>query len=238
MQPLPSSLLQSLRKQSAAVKTMKQDLQQVPLLASAPQFVIAHSAGSPGCQRQRIYDSEGRLSSSSTFITTAYSNSDTVTGQNTCRAVAGNRRTAFSRRTGTQSARGRQCGQRTLAEPVLEAPRHVLEIAHAPCASGLPADGLLAPLVCAAITDPQRVSKTERLFQESRHYQKAKQQTAALAAKLGCSHLRIVAAGKPHDEHLLFWMWNERRPQRLHSVCVLFRLLPARTTTACLSNQY
>ena len=175
----------------AQAKCSCQDQQQVPQLASAPQLVIAHSAESPGCQQQRIYDSEGRLSSSSIFALTA----TLQQRQNTRRAVAGNRRTTISRRTGTQSARGRQCGQRTLAEPVLEAPRHVLEIAHAPCASGLPADGLLAPLVCAAIRDPQRVSKTDRLFQKSRHCQKARQQTAALAAKLGCSHLRIVAAG-------------------------------------------
>ena len=38
--------------------------------------------------------------------------------------------------------------------------------------------------------------------------------------------LRILAAGKPHDEHLLFWMWYELRPQRRHSVCVLLCRLP------------
>jgi hypothetical protein len=44
--------------------------------------------------------------------------------------------------------------QRTLPEPVLEAARHLLEVAHAPGAGRLPADGLLAPLVCAAASAP------------------------------------------------------------------------------------
>jgi hypothetical protein len=35
----------------------------------------------------------------------------------------------------------------TLAEPVLEAPGHVLHVAHAAGAGGVPADGLLPPLV-------------------------------------------------------------------------------------------
>ena len=26
-------------------------------------------------------------------------------------------------------------------------------------------------------------------------------------------HCRILAAGYPHDEHVCFWMWSERRPR-------------------------
>lgn len=37
---------------------------------------------------------------------------------------------------------------------------------------------------------------------------------------------RIFAAGYPHFEQVCFWMWRERRPHRLHSVCVLFWRLP------------
>ena len=41
------------------------------------------------------------------------------------------------------------------------------------------------------------------------------------------SHLRILAAGYPHEEHVLFWMWNDLLPQRLQRVCVLLWRLPA-----------
>ena len=34
--------------------------------------------------------------------------------------------------------------------------------------------------------------------------------------------MRTLAAGYPHEEQVLFWMWNERRPQRRLRVCDLF----------------
>lgn len=39
-------------------------------------------------------------------------------------------------------------------------------------------------------------------------------------------HLRILAAGYPHDEHRFFWMWYDDRPQRTQIVCVLLWRLP------------
>ncbi len=41
------------------------------------------------------------------------------------------------------------------------------------------------------------------------------------------SHLRILAAGYPQEEHVLFWMWNDLLPHRLQRVCVLLWRLPA-----------
>ena len=39
-------------------------------------------------------------------------------------------------------------------------------------------------------------------------------------------HLRILAAGYPQEEQVLFWMWNDLLPHRLHRVCVLLWRLP------------
>jgi hypothetical protein len=32
-------------------------------------------------------------------------------------------------------------------------------------------------------------------------------------------HLRVLAAGYPHEEHVCFWMWRERRPALLSAHC-------------------
>lgn len=49
-----------------------------------------------------------------------------------------------------------------------------------------------------------------------------------LSCQRGCDlHLRILAAGYPQEEHVLFWMWNDLLPQRLQSVCVLLWRFPA-----------
>lgn len=39
-------------------------------------------------------------------------------------------------------------------------------------------------------------------------------------------NLRIFEAGYPHEEHVLFWMWNVRRPHRRHVVCDLLVRFP------------
>jgi hypothetical protein len=39
-------------------------------------------------------------------------------------------------------------------------------------------------------------------------------------------NLRILAAGKPHELHLFFWMWYELRPHLRHNVWDLLCLIP------------
>jgi len=39
-------------------------------------------------------------------------------------------------------------------------------------------------------------------------------------------YLRILAAGYPHEAQVFFWLWSERRPQRLQRPWVLVWRLP------------
>jgi hypothetical protein len=82
-------------------------------------------------------------------------------------------------------------GGGTSAETVGELAGDSLEVSHASGTGGLPSLGLLAPvdydLVNSSFVD----------------------YSAMLAVDI---HLRVLAAGYPHEEQVCFWMWRERRP--------------------------
>lgn len=84
----------------------------------------------------------------------------------------------------------------TSAEAVLSTARHGLEVAHAASAGGLPADGLLAPLVVAGLGV----------------------RVAARSAGCTTSVYMHEACGV---YALLCCLWKARRLQRRHRVCVL-----------------
>jgi hypothetical protein len=86
-------------------------------------------------------------------------------------------------------------------EAVGEAAGDGLEVTHASGSGGLSPLGLLGPVVCS----------TRQIGSKSR-----------AAGRRVNVHLRTLAAGYPHEEQVLFWMWKERRPQRRHRVCDLF----------------
>lgn len=75
-------------------------------------------------------------------------------------------------------------------ETVGEAAGDGLEVPHAAGTGGLPALGLLAPVDCHGVNSSPILypSMPEDI------------------------HLRVLAAGYPHEEQVCFWMWRERRP--------------------------
>ena len=88
---------------------------------------------------------------------------------------------------------GRALGASGSARPetVGEAAGDVLEMSHAAGAGGLPALGLLSPVDYITVNRCSREGG-RRASQDI--------------------HLRVLAAGYPHEEQVCFWIWRERRP--------------------------
>ena len=84
----------------------------------------------------------------------------------------------------------------TSAEAVLSTARHGLQVAHAASAGGLPADGLLAPLVVAGLG-------------------------VRVAARSASCRASVYALASCGVYALLCCLWKARRLQRRHRVCVL-----------------
>lgn len=85
-------------------------------------------------------------------------------------------------------------------EAVLEFTWDTLHVAHTSSTSGLSPLCLLAPVVCAVLAGifPIAFALRSNLRRKS------------FGADVHCL---ILAAGYPHEEHVCFWMWRDRRPE-------------------------
>ena len=88
-------------------------------------------------------------------------------------------------------------------EPILEPPRHILQVAHPAGAGGLAALGLLAPLVRACFGGGVSAGRT--------------------GYETSMTGLEFLE--RKEDDALLCCLWKARLPQRLQSVCDLVCLL-------------
>lgn len=103
-----------------------------------------------------------------------------------------------------------------LLEAILETARDVLQVAHAAGADSLSPLGLLAPVDCLcrwSVALSHRQGGSPSIVQEDVDI-----------------HFRVLAAGKPQEEHSDFWTWYERRPKK---VCPRQqKIVPAKEATA------